>query len=82
MDWSARPRRVVVLRLVEGRECDRGVSRLGGGSAGGSPSEASSVQQWHGAIVRQYAGSDWLVLWDENIPDRPVVRFIGETSSL
>ena len=34
------------------------------------------------AIVRSADGTDWLVLWDEDIPDRPVVRFIGETVSL
>jgi len=34
------------------------------------------------AIVRSFAGSDWLVLWDEDTPDHPVIRFIGETASL
>lgn len=33
------------------------------------------------AILRSAAGSDWLVLWDEDEPGHPVVRFIGETAS-
>ncbi len=34
------------------------------------------------AIVRSFAGSDWLVLWEEDSDGAPVVRFIGETASL
>ncbi|MGH9063874.1 MAG: hypothetical protein ACRDZQ_06100 [Acidimicrobiales bacterium] len=34
------------------------------------------------AIVRLAGGSDWLILWEEEDPGRPVVRFIGETTSL
>lgn len=34
------------------------------------------------AIVRPAAGADWLVLWDEEEPGHPVIRFIGETASL
>ena len=33
------------------------------------------------AIVRSTAGSDWLVLWDEEEPGYPVIRFIGETTA-
>ncbi len=34
------------------------------------------------AILRPAAGSEWLVLWDEEELDHPVIRFIGETTSL
>ncbi len=34
------------------------------------------------AVVRLVGGSEWLVLWEEDQPGIPVVRFIGETSSL
>jgi hypothetical protein len=34
------------------------------------------------AILRPGAGSEWLLLWDEEQAGRPVVRFIGETTSL
>lgn len=34
------------------------------------------------AILRSAADSDWLVLWDEEEPGHPVIRFIGETASL
>lgn len=34
------------------------------------------------AIVRSAGGSDWLILWEEEDPGHPVVRFIGETMSL
>jgi hypothetical protein len=34
------------------------------------------------SILRPVGGSEWLVLWDEEEPNHPVIRFIGETSSL
>jgi len=34
------------------------------------------------AILRSVADGEWLVLWEEDSPGQPVVRFIGETSSL
>ncbi|MHB8341656.1 MAG: hypothetical protein ACYDB7_10855 [Mycobacteriales bacterium] len=34
------------------------------------------------AIVRPAADADWLILWEEDPPGQPVVRFIGETASL
>ena len=34
------------------------------------------------AIVRSAEGSEWLVLWEEDPPGQPVVRFVGETVSL
>jgi hypothetical protein len=34
------------------------------------------------AIVRPVAGEEWLVLWEEDPPGQPVVRFLGETQSL
>lgn len=34
------------------------------------------------AIVRSAAGSDWLLLWDEEESGHPVIGFIGETTSL
>lgn len=34
------------------------------------------------AVVRVVAGDEWLVLWEEDPPSQPVVRFVGETASL
>lgn len=34
------------------------------------------------AILRSIADGEWLVLWEEDPPGYPVVRFIGETTSL
>jgi hypothetical protein len=34
------------------------------------------------AIVRAVAGEEWLILWEEDPPGQPVVRFLGETQSL
>ena|SRR5215475_7825280 len=34
------------------------------------------------AIVRAIAGSEWLILWEEDPVGQPVVRFLGETLSL
>lgn len=34
------------------------------------------------AVVRPAADSEWLVLWEDDPPGQPVVRFIGETASL
>lgn len=34
------------------------------------------------AIVRTVAEDEWLVLWEEDPPGQPVIRFIGETASL
>lgn len=34
------------------------------------------------AVVRVVTNDEWLVLWEEDPPGRPVVRFIGETASL
>lgn len=39
-----------------------------------------STGMW--AVVLPAAGSEWLILWDEDDPGQPVVRFIGETASL
>jgi hypothetical protein len=39
-----------------------------------------STGMW--AVVRPASGSEWLVLWDEDDPGHPVIRFIGETASL
>jgi hypothetical protein len=33
------------------------------------------------AIVRPVAGSEWLILWEEDAAGQPVVRFLGETTS-
>lgn len=34
------------------------------------------------AVTRPAAGSEWLVLWEEDPPGRPVIRHIGESTSL
>ena len=34
------------------------------------------------AVVRRVDDDEWLVLWEEDPPGQPVVRFIGETASL
>jgi hypothetical protein len=34
------------------------------------------------AIVRAVAGSEWLILWEDDAAGQPVVRFLGETASL
>lgn len=34
------------------------------------------------AVVRFVDDVEWLVLWEEDPPGQPVVRFIGETASL
>lgn len=34
------------------------------------------------AVVRVIADEEWLVLWEEDPPGQPVIRFIGATASL
>jgi hypothetical protein len=34
------------------------------------------------AVVRLVGDVEWLVLWEEDPPGQPVIRFIGETASL
>lgn len=34
------------------------------------------------AISRMVVGEEWLVIWEEPEPDRPVIRHIGESISL
>jgi hypothetical protein len=34
------------------------------------------------AIIFAAGGSDWLILWEEDPPGQPVIRFLGETVSL
>ena len=34
------------------------------------------------AVIRFVADAEWLILWEEDPPGTPVVRFIGETASL
>lgn len=33
-------------------------------------------------VVRAVDGDEWIVLWEEDPPGQPVVRFIGESASL
>lgn len=33
-------------------------------------------------VVRPVDGDEWIVLWEEDPPGQPVVRFIGESVSL
>ena len=33
-------------------------------------------------VVRPVDGDEWILLWEEDPPGRPVVRFIGESTSL
>ena len=33
-------------------------------------------------VVRSVDGAEWIVLWEEDPPGSPVVRFIGESVSL
>jgi hypothetical protein len=34
------------------------------------------------AVSATIAGDEWIVLWEEDEPNHPVIRFIGESSSI